>query len=89
MLTLLDLVNRNADTEALRTLSLQIQLANTWRRMANASALAVPTIEDAVHQIERLGDPSVNSNILVTGSFHLVGGLLTLLEDEDHSQTAC
>ena len=59
-------------------------MAETWVQLdPDAAPVTVPTIEDAIDFIRNLGGGQMETDILVTGSFHLVGGILTLLEGED------
>lgn len=76
-----DLTTVAVPTEALTTLAVQHQLASSWSSLVpsfpSSHVHVLPTIEDAV-QFTR----SINANskiaikVLVTGSLHLVGGLI-------------
>jgi folylpolyglutamate synthase len=65
-------------------LSVQKALAQAWEDSANDSnsPAVVPTIEEAVELVEALagGRPA---QVLVTGSLHLVGGLLEVLDQRN------
>ncbi|KAJ5714319.1 uncharacterized protein N7483_011500 [Penicillium malachiteum] len=62
----------NTDPSALRSLKLQRELAAAWHDMdPSTDVAALPSIEDAIDYI------------LVTGSFHLVGGALSVLEGQN------
>ncbi|KAK5994661.1 Folylpolyglutamate synthase [Cladobotryum mycophilum] len=76
-----DHANHNVDPAELKSMKLQHEMAETWRRLdPSAEAVAVPTIEDAIEFIRKLDGGESEIDVLVTGSFHLVGGALTLLE---------
>lgn len=78
-----DHANHNVNPAVLRTLTLQRDLAETWQRWDPASkATALPTIEDAVEFIRELEGGDAEVDVLVTGSFHLVGSTLRFLENE-------
>ncbi|KAH9237496.1 hypothetical protein K456DRAFT_1747317 [Colletotrichum gloeosporioides 23] len=77
-----DLTNFNVNPAELKTLQAQKEMAETWRRLDPvARVLVVPTIEDSTDFIQNIGGGGSEINVLVTGSFYLVGGLLSLLED--------
>lgn len=82
---LLDFVNNNVDPEALRTLSLQKQLRDEWLMLdSDVDVLALATIEDAQERVQMISDAKGEVDVLVTGSFHLVGGFISLLEGQDY-----
>lgn len=78
-----DFVNNNIDPASLKSLSLQQELADEWRRISPATetVTAMPTIEDAVDYVRQIEGGNVDVRVLITGSFHLIGGALTILED--------
>ncbi|CAK7245860.1 MAG: Folylpolyglutamate synthetase [Sporothrix thermara] len=78
-----DFVNNNVDPASLKSLSLQQELANEWRKINPETkvVLAMPTIEDAVDYVRQIEGGQVDIRALITGSFHLIGGALTILED--------
>ncbi|KAF5491930.1 Folylpolyglutamate synthase [Colletotrichum siamense] len=77
-----DLTNFNVNPAELKTLQAQKEMAETWRRLDPvARVLVVPTVEDSTDFIQNIGGGGPETNVLVTGSFYLVGGLLSLLED--------
>jgi folylpolyglutamate synthase len=80
----LDMVNRNHDESAIKTMSVQKDFAEVWTKLDSTAEVAViPSIEDALEYVQELQDPSGMVQIFVTGSAHLVGGVLALLEGHD------
>ena len=78
-----EFVNNNVDPEALRTLSLQKQLRDKWQMLdSEADVMALATIEDAQERVQMISDEQGEVDVLVTGSFHLVGGSISLLEGQ-------
>ena len=79
-----DLANYNVDPAELEGMTLQREMVETWRGLDSvAKAVAVPTVEDAINFIRTVDGGRSEIDVLVTGSFHLVGGVLTFLEGED------
>lgn len=77
-LTSLDFVNSNIDPAALKELTLQTRLGDAWKSLDPEAEVAVlPSIQDAINHVRRKGEVQV----LVTGSIHLVGGVISTLED--------
>ncbi|KAI9171688.1 Folylpolyglutamate synthase [Paramyrothecium foliicola] len=82
-----DLVNRQVDSADIEKMTLQRKFADKWSSMdPSARVEAIPTIEDAL-EIARgvaagLGEGET-AHVLVTGSLHLVGGALGVLEKAD------
>ena len=84
-----DLVSINADIQAVNKLAVQKRLAETWRGIdATTEVNVVRSIEEAVRWVraiagkadgEFLPEPG-EAQVLVTGSVHLVGGFLEVLE---------
>ncbi|SPO02535.1 related to folylpolyglutamate synthase [Cephalotrichum gorgonifer] len=75
-----DLVNVNVDPDVLAKLTLQNELAETWRALDPSTDVAVvPSIEEAVQQVRE----KEQLQVFVTGSLHLVGGVLSVLEGDD------
>jgi folylpolyglutamate synthase len=82
----LDMVNRNHDERAIKTMSVQKAFAELWTRLdSTAEVTILPSIEDTLEYIEKLQDPSGMVQVFVTGSIHLIGGMLALLEGYDRS----
>ncbi|KAL9095890.1 MAG: hypothetical protein Q9165_001887 [Trypethelium subeluteriae] len=83
-----DLVSVNVDAEEVGRLSVQKELAEVWRGLdARAEVRVVRTIEEAVGWARGLeggeeGGEEGKVRVLVTGSLHLVGGLIDVLESE-------
>lgn len=76
-----DFVNNNVDPSELENLTLQRKLADAWKELDPETEVTVaPTIEDAVDRVRSIGDGKVDIRTLITGSFHLIGGALTVLE---------
>ena len=78
-----DFVNKNVDPATLKSLELQQTLAAEWRTISpdTKAVVAVPTIEDAVDYVRQIEGGDVDVRVLITGSFHLIGGALTILEE--------
>lgn len=77
-----DLQSLKTASSALEELTVQKGLADTWHQLdAKAAVSVVRTIEEAVECVrdvaERMGG---EAKVLATGSVHLVGGLLEVLE---------
>ncbi|KAI9766140.1 MAG: Folylpolyglutamate synthetase [Geoglossum simile] len=78
-----ELANRNTDPISLSNLTLQREFAAAWVQLDRGSkANVVRTIEEAVEYVEQLSREGGEVQVLVTGSFHLVGGVLAILEGE-------
>ncbi|KAI0198251.1 tetrahydrofolylpolyglutamate synthase [Astrocystis sublimbata] len=82
-----DFVNHQYDPEAIKALTAQHGFADKWKELEpKAKITVVPTIEDAITLVRDLG-PSVGEGqtvqALITGSLHLVGGALAILEGAD------
>ncbi|CAI4218481.1 unnamed protein product [Parascedosporium putredinis] len=74
-----EMVNTNVDPEVIRRLTLQNTLADAWRSLDPRTEVVVaPSIEDAIAYIRGREDDELQ--VFVTGSFHLVGGALSVLE---------
>jgi len=72
--------------EESETLSPQLQLAAAWSSQVpsfpSSEIHVVPSIEHAVHLVRDLANPtpgSVDVDVLVTGSLHLVGGVMEVV----------
>ncbi|MCJ1463750.1 Folylpolyglutamate synthetase [Pseudocyphellaria aurata] len=84
-----DLVSINADLQAVGDLVVQKRLAETWRGIdATTEIKVVRSIEEAVGWVRaiageldgKMSNESGGVQVLVTGSVHLVGGFLEVLE---------
>ena len=81
-----DFVNHTYDTVAIAGLTLQKAFAEKWKSLdPQARVTIVPTIQEALEYARALSTRDVNEggvevHALVTGSLHLVGGALGVLE---------
>jgi folylpolyglutamate synthase len=68
-----------SDTE-LSKLTTQHQLATAWcsdlPTYPQENIHILPSIEHAVNQMKKINDKSTSIKVLVTGSLHLVGGVI-------------
>ncbi|KIX00479.1 uncharacterized protein Z518_10619 [Rhinocladiella mackenziei CBS 650.93] len=85
-----DLVSVNANTSDVEALKVQKTLAETWRKIdPPAQVEVVRTIEEAVSFVREFASQKPKKGegeevtALVTGSLHLVGGFLEVLESAD------
>ncbi|KAF2020347.1 FolC bifunctional protein [Aaosphaeria arxii CBS 175.79] len=85
-----DLVSINTDQHEVDSLAVQNALARTWSEIdPSAEVCVLKTIEEAletVRSVARLsnldGAENAETMVLVTGSLHLVGGAIEILETE-------
>ncbi|KAI0505789.1 tetrahydrofolylpolyglutamate synthase [Xylaria bambusicola] len=82
-----DFVNYQYDPEAIKALTAQHGFAEKWAALdPKAHITVVPTIEDAINHVRGLSASVVEGQTvqaLITGSLHLVGGALAILEGVD------
>ncbi|KAH8197433.1 hypothetical protein TruAng_008410 [Truncatella angustata] len=82
-----DFVNHQYDPDAIQKLTAQHQFAEKWSALdPGAQVVVLPTIEDAINHIRNLGGHvrgQETVQALITGSLHLVGGALGILEKAD------
>ncbi|KAI1871025.1 hypothetical protein JX265_006065 [Neoarthrinium moseri] len=82
-----DFVNHQYDPAAIEKLTAQHQFAEKWSALdPNAKVVVLPTIEDAINHVRDLAkdvDGQETVQALITGSLHLVGGALGILEKAD------
>lgn len=82
-----DFVNHQYDPEAIAKLTTQHAFAERWSSLdPEAKVSVVPSIEEAINQARALAsDLKAGEAVqaLVTGSLHLVGGALEILEGAD------
>ncbi|EFY86677.1 Folylpolyglutamate synthase [Metarhizium acridum CQMa 102] len=80
-----DFVNRGIDPKEIETLSVQKRFADKWSELDPGSKVVViPTIEEALDYARRVGEEEGTQAVAyVTGSLHLVGGALGILEKAD------
>lgn len=77
-----DLVSINTSKSDVDSLRVQRELASTWGTIEpNTEVHVVNTIEDAVNMVREIAGSS-KTEVLVTGSLHLVGGCIEVLEAE-------
>ncbi|KAK6387498.1 Folylpolyglutamate synthetase [Exophiala oligosperma] len=73
--------NRNTSTQAVKELAVQKRFAEVWAESDQMPIIhTLPTIQDAIELIEELSEEQEATDVFVTGSIHLVGGILALLE---------
>lgn len=73
--------NRNTSTQAVKELAVQKRFAEVWAESDQMPTIhTLPTIQDAIELIEELSEEQEATDVFVTGSIHLVGGILALLE---------
>ncbi|ODM20664.1 hypothetical protein SI65_03717 [Aspergillus cristatus] len=76
-----DLVDKSTDPKTLQNLSLQRELADVWHDLSpETEVAALPSIEGAVEYIKNINGGVGESQVLVTGSLHLVGGAIAVLD---------
>ena len=77
-----DLVSINTNKDDVHSLRVQHELAKAWDGIdPQAQVHVVSTIEEAVNKARELADGQT-TEVLATGSLHLVGGLIEVLESE-------
>ncbi|KAI8937990.1 hypothetical protein NX059_005666 [Plenodomus lindquistii] len=89
-----DLVSMNTNQQDVNTLAVQKALASTWSKIdASAEVHVLRTIEEAITTARAIArdyagaaGPDAEVMALVTGSLHLVGGALEVLEAEMAAQ---
>lgn len=80
-----DLVSINTNKSDVDTLKVQKDLADSWDKIdPDATVHVLPTIEEAIAKARELV-PEGQVEVLVTGSLHLVGGVIEVLESEKES----
>ncbi|KEZ45913.1 Folylpolyglutamate synthase [Scedosporium apiospermum] len=76
-----DLINTNVDPDVVKKLTLQNTLADVWRTLDPRTEVVVaPSIEEAIAYVR---EKEEDLQVFITGSLHLVGGALSVLEGED------
>lgn len=76
-----DLVSVNTNAQEVKQLEVQKRLAATWGEIdSQAKVAVVGTIEEAVERVREIAKGEGEVRVLVTGSLHLVGGFLDVLE---------
>ena len=81
-----DLVSMNTNKDDVDSLKVQRALAATWDQLdPDAKVHVAGTIEEAVAKAREIASSASNDakvEVLATGSLHLVGGLIEVLENE-------
>lgn len=81
-LTAVDLENRNNDKEDVSKLTIQKGFANFWGKVDQSAAVHIlGSIQEAVEFVETCAQANGNTEIFVTGSIHLVGGIISIVEE--------
>jgi folylpolyglutamate synthase len=77
-----DLISVNTNSQDVQVLRVQRELASVWAELDPSAIVSVAeTIEEAVGEARRVVDESGDEGmVLITGSLHLVGGALEVLE---------
>nr|XP_036587675.1 folylpolyglutamate synthase [Colletotrichum truncatum]KAF6798617.1 folylpolyglutamate synthase [Colletotrichum truncatum] len=82
-----DFVNHQYDAKAIEAMTVQRQFAERWSQLdPQADVKVIPTIEEALQHVRGLaGEVAEGESVqaFVTGSLHLVGGALGILEGAD------
>ncbi|KAI8297293.1 MICOS complex subunit MIC60 [Colletotrichum sp. SAR11_240] len=82
-----DFVNHQYDSKAIEAMTVQKQFAERWRELdPQADVRVIPTIEEALDYVRGLAESNGEGESVqafVTGSLHLVGGALQILEGAD------
>jgi folylpolyglutamate synthase len=77
-----DLVSVNANAQEVKAFTVQKELSSVWKELDPQSNVSVAgTIEEAITATEQIAKESGEDiMVLITGSLHLVGGALEVLE---------
>ncbi|KAI0881248.1 FolC bifunctional protein [Annulohypoxylon maeteangense] len=83
-----DFVNHQYDPVAIKALTAQHSFAEKWSSLdPSAKVVVIPTIEEAINHVRDLSKTSLSEGetvqAFITGSLHLVGGALGILEGAD------
>lgn len=77
-------MDKNTNPEVLQSLSLQKELANVWKDLnPGTEVVALSSIEGAIEYIKNINGGVGESQVLVTGSLHLVGGVMAVLDGRE------
>ncbi|KAK5074144.1 hypothetical protein LTS08_005103 [Lithohypha guttulata] len=78
-----DLVSTNTNASDVEALTVQRGLAETWKKIdSEAEVSVVRTIEEAVDLVRLAASTQEQVTAFVTGSLHLVGGFLEVIESD-------
>ncbi|WYZ44407.1 hypothetical protein EsH8_VII_000843 [Colletotrichum jinshuiense] len=82
-----DFVNHQYDAKAIEAMTVQRQFAERWSKLdPKADVRVIPTIEEALNHVRGISEGAKEGETVqafVTGSLHLVGGALGILEGAD------
>ncbi|KAK8122357.1 folylpolyglutamate synthase [Apiospora sp. TS-2023a] len=82
-----DFVNHQYDSQAIQALTAQHQFAEKWSSLdPKTKVVVLPTIEEAINYVRTVSEgvsEGETVQALITGSLHLVGGALSILEGAD------
>ncbi|KAK7984992.1 methionine-synthesizing 5- methyltetrahydropteroyltriglutamate--homocysteine methyltransferase [Apiospora saccharicola] len=82
-----DFVNHQYDSQAIQALTAQHQFAEKWSSLdPKTKVVVLPTIEEAINYVRTVSEgvsEGETVQALITGSLHLVGGALSILECAD------
>jgi folylpolyglutamate synthase len=80
-----EFVNHQFDAGEIKSMTVQKRFAEKWSSVDPLAKVSlIPTIEQAIDFTKRLqGDDEQQVHVFVTGSLHLVGGVLGILEQTD------
>ncbi|PVH86710.1 FolC bifunctional protein [Cadophora sp. DSE1049] len=81
-----DHVNLSTDLSALAGLTMQKTFASKWRELDQSSSSTIhvlPSLEDAFACVQDLSQEKGKVHVLITGSVHLIGRALGILEGAD------
>lgn len=81
-----DLVSINTNKDDVGSLRVQRELAEVWDKIdSDASVSVLSTVEEAVAKARAVASEGREVEVLVTGSLHLVGGCIEVLEGDSES----
>ncbi|KAL2157172.1 hypothetical protein VTH06DRAFT_6393 [Thermothelomyces fergusii] len=79
-----DFVNRQYNPADIEKMTQQRVFADRWKQLdPSANIMLIPTIEEAINTARSLATGDHKVQALITGSLHLVGGALSILESAD------
>jgi folylpolyglutamate synthase len=79
-------VNHQHDPADIEKMTMQRGFADRWKALdPSANVMLIPSIEEAINTARDLAERAggLKVQVLVTGSLHLVGGALGILEGAD------
>lgn len=82
-----DFINRQFDPAEIDKMTVQQRFADKWMSLdPEATVKVMPTIEQSINYVRHLGEDLTEGETVeafITGSLHLVGGALGILEKAD------